>query len=151
LFARTFAVSQHPEPIVRLFRACDPREALEPTDKRYVLCDDVRGENLALIYERSLRRADPSRPEVKLFAGHRDVGKTSELLRLKQSLERPLSAHNTKRPFKVICSDAADHLDLNDLDFPDLLVFIAAEVQCKLRDAKNPRFQRDERLPAAGL
>ncbi len=76
--------------ITRLVRSCEPREALSPDDPRYVKCDDVRGENLVDFYERSLRRADPGRPVVKLFAGHRGVGKTSELLRLKSTLQKQL-------------------------------------------------------------
>jgi hypothetical protein len=83
--------------ITRLFRACEPAVAIAPDDPRYVNCDDVRGENVVRLIERSLRRADPGRPEVKLFAGHRGVGKTSELFRLKGELEK---AH--PRPFLVV-------------------------------------------------
>jgi hypothetical protein len=119
--------------ITRLFRACEPNEPLHPTDNRYVNCDDVRGQNLVELYVRSLRRAAPTRPEVKLFAGHRGVGKTSELNRLKALLETPPSQDNPHRPFRVIYMDASDKLDLNDLDLPDLLTFIAAEVLTQLR------------------
>ena len=58
-----------PDPITRLFRSCEPNEALLPSDTRYVNCDNVRGDNLVETYVRSLRRADPVKPEVKLFAG----------------------------------------------------------------------------------
>lgn len=123
--------------ITRLFRSCAPNEALQPDDVRYVNCDDVRGENLAKLYERALRRADPKTPEVKVFAGHRGVGKTSELYRLKRFLEEP---DDEQRPFLVIFSDVSQSLDLNDLDFPDLLVFQAAEIQRQLQEAKIPGF-----------
>jgi hypothetical protein len=126
--------------ITRLFRACEPNEALQPDDPRYVNCDDVRGENLVQIYVRSLRRADPAKPEVKLFAGHRGVGKTCELNRIKASLEEPQSTENPHRPFRVIYMDANEKLDLNDLDLPDLLTFIASEVVAQLREAKVPGF-----------
>jgi hypothetical protein len=126
--------------ITRLFRACEPNEALQPDDKRYVNCDDVRGENLVQTYVRSLRRADPAKPEVKLFAGHRGVGKTCELNRLKAFLEKPQSADDPHRPFHVIYMDATEKLDLNDLDLPDLLTFIAAEVLAQLRAANLPGF-----------
>jgi len=36
--------------------------------------------------------------------------------------------------------DVQDALDVNDLDFPDLIVYIAAEVQRQLKDAKLPGF-----------
>ena len=126
--------------ITRLFRACEPNEALQPDDKRYVNCDDVRGENLVQTYVRSLRRADPAKPEVKLFAGHRGVGKTCELNRIKASLERAQSADNPNCPFHVIYMDATEKLDLNDLDLPDLLTFIAAEVLAQLHAANLPGF-----------
>lgn len=124
--------------ITRLVRACAPNEPVGPDDPRYVNCDEVRGENLARLYERALRRADPARPEVRVFAGHRGVGKTSELLRLKRFLERP--ENHGQKAFLVLYSDVSRSLDLNDLDFPDLLVFLAAEVQRQLRDAEIPGF-----------
>lgn len=125
------------DPITRLFRSCAPDEPVPPDDPRYVNCDDVRGENLAKLYARALRRADPSHSEVKVFAGHRGVGKTSELLRLKNYLENPGEG---QRVFLVVLSDAGRALDLNDLDFPDLLVFLAAEIQRQLRAAEIPGF-----------
>lgn len=124
--------------ITRLFRSCAPNEPVGPDDPRYVNCDDVRGENLARLYARDLQRADPSSPEVKVFAGHNGVGKTSELLRLKRFLEEPEDPG--QKPFLVIFSDVSRSLDLNDLDFPDLLVFQAAEVQRQLRQAEIPGF-----------
>lgn len=121
-----------PDAITRLVRACDPTVALSPDDSRYVNCDEVRGENLAKRLERSLRRADPTQPQVKLFAGHRGVGKTSELLRLKKLLENS--------GFEVVYFDVMESLDPNDLDFPDLLTLAAAEVQKHLEAAEIPGF-----------
>jgi hypothetical protein len=135
------------DPLTRLYRACDPAESLEPDDPRYVDCDDVRGGSLVRLYERSLRRVDPLKWEVKVFSGHRGVGKTSELLRLKSMLEQP--AKPEIPPFHVIFADVSRTLDLNDLDFPDLLVFTAAEVQRQLKEAKIPGFSvTSERLRA---
>jgi hypothetical protein len=131
-------MTRDPDPITRLYRACEPNEALRPDDPRYVNCDDVRGENLAGLFERSLRTADPTRPKFKLFAGHRGVGKTSELLRLKQMLEQP--RQTSERPFLVIFFDVSESLDINDLDFPDLLICIAGQVQSQLQDARIPGF-----------
>jgi hypothetical protein len=128
-----------PDAITRLFRACDPSEPLLPTDTRYVNCDDVRGESLVDTYVRGLRRSDPLHPQVKLFTGHRGVGKSSELFRLKSLLEKPSSLKGV-RPFKVLYMDTSEKLDLNDLDLPDLLVFVAAEVQQQLRSAAIPGF-----------
>jgi hypothetical protein len=126
---------RHPDAITRLYRACEPNEALQPTDPRYVNCDAVRGENVVLLYERSLRRAEPEGREVKLFAGHRGVGKTSELLRLKANLERP--GHGSEE-FFVVYFDVDRSLDVNDLDFPDLLALTAAEMQRQIAAAAIP-------------
>ena len=136
-------MSNSSDAITRLVRACEPNEALHPDDKRYVNCDDVRGESLVDGYVRALRRADPTRPQVKLFAGHRGVGKSSELFRLKARLEEPLSVKNVHRPFNVIYMDTSERLDLNDLDLPDLLVFVAAGSRsCPSRSPSSPRTTR---------
>ncbi len=133
-------MTQSIDAITRLFRACEPNEPLRADDARYVNCDDVRGDNLVETYVRSLRRADPIRPEIKLFAGHRGVGKTCELNRIKAALEKPQSEDNPHRPFRVIYMDATEKLDLNDLDLPDLITFVAAEVVKQLREANVPGF-----------
>lgn len=127
-------------PIAKLFQACEPNESLSPVDARYVNFDSARGDSPAPSHARSLRRADPVKPETKLLAGHRGIGKTSELLRLKALLEEPATKENPYAPFKVIFFDVNDSLDVNDLDFPDLLVLIAGEVQKQLKEAAIPGF-----------
>jgi len=131
------------DPLTRFFRACAPNEALGPDDERYVNCDEVRGENLPRLFERSLRRSEPLQPEVKVFSGYRGVGKSSELLRLKQMLE---TSGRGQRAFQVVFVDVTQDLDLNDLDFPDLLVYLAGQVQQQLRQAKVPGFSASSKL-----
>lgn len=133
-----------PDPLTRFFRACDPKKPLSPGDKRYVSLDEVRGENLPRQLSHSLRLANSMEPEVKVFAGHRGVGKTSELLRLKGMLEE--SRGPKERPFHVVFTDVLETLDPNDLDFPDLLVFLAGEVQRQLQEAKIPGFTATSEL-----
>jgi hypothetical protein len=86
---------------------------------------------------RAFQRADPNRPEYKLFTGHRGVGKSTELLRVRQLLERPAPG---ERPFQVIYFDVVKHLDIADLEMADLLVLTAAEVQRQLKEANLPGF-----------
>ena len=38
--------------------------------------------------------------------------------------------------------DVSDSLDVNDLDFPDLLVYIAGELQKQLGDRQLPGFSK---------
>ena len=103
---------------------------MRPDDPRWVDFDDVRGEeNVVKAYARSLRRAKSEAWDIKLFSGHRGVGKTSELFRLQNMLEEP---DGDNRGFVVLYCDVTDELDLNDLDFPDLLIFIAAQLQSQL-------------------
>ncbi len=125
--------------ITRLYRVCEPVESLNPIDPRWVDFDDVRGdENVVELYARSLRRATPDRADFKLFTGHRGVGKTSELYRLKGMLEE--KSAGGKKGFLVVFSDVSDRLDVNDLDFPDLLVFVAAQLQQQLGKLQIPGF-----------
>jgi hypothetical protein len=129
-------------PIARLYRSFDPVQPLQPDDERYVNLDDVRAAGVK-VYARDLRRADPEQPDVKLFAGHQGVGKTSELYRLRELLQ--VDEEGLGR-FFVIYADAAKTLDLNDLDFPDLLVFLAAEIQKQLGEAKIPGLSKTSQL-----
>jgi hypothetical protein len=124
--------------ITRLYQVCEPLESLHPTDRRWVNFDDVRGdENVVQLYARSLRRASPAQADFKLFTGHRGVGKTSELFHLKELLEKPVG---DGKGFLVVFCDVSERLDVNDLDFPDLLVFVAAQLQQQLGALHLPGF-----------
>lgn len=125
-------------PITRFYQVCEPSEPVPPNDDRWVNFDAVRGEdNVVALYARSICRSNPNRPDFKLFAGHRGVGKTSELLRLKAILEKP---EGDRQGFIVVFCDVSDSLDVNDLDFPDLLVCIASELQKQLSTLTLPGF-----------
>ena len=125
-------------PITRLYQACEPLESLHPDDPRWVDFDAVRGEdNVVDSFARDIRRARADGANVKLFSGHRGVGKTSELFRLKALLEK---GGDGRPGFVVVYCDVSDKLDVNDLDFPDLLVFVAAQLQQELAKMKLPGF-----------
>jgi hypothetical protein len=124
------------DPITRLVRQCDPNEALSPTDARFVDFADARGEDVVRVIERQLRRAGET-PERLLFAGHLGIGKSSLLKRLQAQLE---TVTDSSGKFTVVWIDTTKQLDPNDLDFPDLLVLIAAETQRRLKEKKVPGF-----------
>lgn len=130
-----------PDLITLLSRAFEPTESLEPGDDRYVDLDDVRGENFVRGYARSLWNADPSRPDIRVFAGHRGVGKTCELKRLQRLLEQPCGPFAGKQPFFVIFIDVDPvAVDFNDIDWPDLLIHISSKVIKTLRERQVPGF-----------
>lgn len=121
--------------ITRLVQQCNPNEDLAPIDPRWVDFTEARGADIIARLARSIRRA--ARPDSFLFAGHRGIGKTSELRRLKANLEKQ---GEPTPPFHVIMVDAARQLDINDIEYPDLLALLAGTVQTDLRDAKIPNF-----------
>lgn len=131
--------SATPDAITRLHRACNPIEELQAEDPRYVDCDEARGEHLVREFARTLRRCAPEQPAIRYIAGHRGVGKTSELNRLKHALENP-PAEAEAAPMKVVMFDVSRTLDLNDLDFPDLLVFLAGQIIEQLGSDRLPGF-----------
>jgi hypothetical protein len=119
------------DPITRLVQQCDPNEALSPTDSRFVDFSAARGTPVLKTIERQLRRAG-DKPERLLFAGHLGIGKSSLLKRLQAKLE---DEDNSSGKFVVVWVDTTKQLDPNDLDFPDLLILLAAETQRKLKSA----------------
>ena len=76
--------------------------------------------------------------------GVRGSGKSTELWQLRHALQEPSS--NSQRYF-VVQVNADDHLDRNDVDFPDVLIAILREVssQCeeRLKLKLQPGYLRD--------
>jgi len=121
------------ESITLLYRAFNPSEALAPTDRRVVDCDGARHGGIAGQLAKEFQRADPQKPMHRLFTGHIGVGKSTELLRLKQILESAPAATR----LETIYFDINDHLDPNDLKLADLLVLVASRVQSHLSGRKD--------------
>ncbi|MBW4551731.1 MAG: tetratricopeptide repeat protein [Aphanocapsa sp. GSE-SYN-MK-11-07L] len=78
-------MTQPPDLVDRLSNTFDPSRPLPPSDQFYVDCHAVRGnDNILRELGRKIERSD--QPTCQLYTGHRGVGKTTELLRLKQAL-----------------------------------------------------------------
>lgn len=115
-----------PSNINDAYDAVDPASPLTQDDERYVDFQDVRSENDEITV--MLRRIDRTRSGNflhQLFTGHRGCGKTTELFRLKQKLEA--------KNFFVVYFDTEDALDISDLDYPDVLLAIAENLELQLR------------------
>ncbi|MGH8582273.1 MAG: hypothetical protein ACREWG_05695 [Gammaproteobacteria bacterium] len=125
------------DPLSLLYRACNPNEALQPSDDRTVNCDAARHGGIAPILAKDFQRADPLQPIHRLFTGHIGVGKSTELHRLKALLDQP--PHPQPR-FEVIYFDVNEFLDPNDLKLADLLVLIAGRVHEHLAGGSIPGF-----------
>lgn len=121
------------------YKACNPEHALQPGDPRYVDLAEARGaERLAETVMLRIRRAEAPDYHCQLVTGHRGSGKSTELLRLQQRLE--------KEKFFTILLDVTDHLDLGDIRYLDVLLVIARVLESRARElgvAVNPDILRN--------
>lgn len=134
--------------IERLYQKSDPAKPLEPHDLRYISCEGVRGNgDLIARVANAIRRSDD--PMHLLFTGHRGAGKSTELLRLQERLANPLLGED--RFFVVYFEADEEDIDVNDVDYPDLLLAMIRQVgkalrereQIELRPARLVRFFED--------
>ncbi len=109
-----------------VYRACNPNVPLESDDTRYVDLSEVRGtHNIVNDIAKRINFSDEGQFHQQLFTGHRGSGKTTELLRLKTELE--------KQNFFVIYLDAGEQLDLGNLNYLDVLLSMAKEIESQVR------------------
>lgn len=95
--------------IYNVFNPFDP-----PPKEAYVNCEEVRG-NLNVLRELGRKIVRSKNSTCQLYTGHRGVGKSTELLRLKEDLE----AQN----FFVVYFAANDEdIDLEDTEYADILL-----------------------------
>ena len=100
------------------YNAVDPAQPLFPHDPRYVDLTPVRGTDVVDSLFTNLTWSQ--RFLSQLITGHRGCGKSTELLRLRARLE--------EAGYVVLYFEADDDLDLNDLEYTDLLLTMARHV-----------------------
>ena len=111
--------------LAALTNAFDPFEPLPANDPRYVDCRAVRGdedviEGLGRLIERSQQST------CQLYTGHRGVGKSTELLRLQDYLQ--------KKNFLVVYFSAVDDaIDPEDTRYVDVLLACTRHIVEQLR------------------
>lgn len=97
----------------------DPVRPLPSGDPRYVDCASVRGdEDVVSLLFNAITWSD--RHVAQLLTGHRGCGKSTELLRLQSRL--------AGAGYVVLYFEADDDLNLDDLEYTDLLLCIARRV-----------------------
>jgi len=111
----------------RVYKAFDPAPLSAEETDLYVELDEVRG-SLGLVdrMAKSIRLSD--RPTCQLLAGHRGSGKSTELRRLEQELEK-----DGEGKFFVVLWDVSEDIDRGDVDFPDVLIAIVRQLAEELR------------------
>ena len=117
--------------ITGIYNAFEPSETAR--DEVYVDLEDVRGGwNIVREVGRRIERSQG--PTHQLYSGHRGVGKSTELLRLK--------AHLEEQGFLVVYF-AADQADLEpeDVSYADVLL------ACTRNLVKTVRLEKDSRNP----
>lgn len=127
-----------PATVDEAYNAVNPEKPLElgDLDPRYVDCSEARsGEDEAAIIARRIIRSRPPDYSKQLFTGHRGCGKSTELFRLKRMLE--------EQGFVVVYFDAEAELDISDLDYPDVLLTIAQQVEKNMREAAGIGLNRE--------
>ncbi|OQA19034.1 MAG: hypothetical protein BWY63_01849 [Chloroflexi bacterium ADurb.Bin360] len=100
------------------YNAADPIRPLLPNDPRYVNLTLARGKDVVESLFTGITWSE--RFLSQLITGHRGSGKSTELLRLRANLE--------EAGYVVLYFEADDDLDLNDLEYTDLLLAIARHV-----------------------
>ena len=100
--------------ITRVFNAFNPVEPLKPKNPAYVNCSKVRGnDNILREIGNNIIRSNKS--TCQLYTGHRGVGKSTELLRLKQYLQE-------NNCFVVYFGATDGDIDELDVQYTDILL-----------------------------
>ncbi|HEY9727415.1 MAG TPA: ATP-binding protein [Chroococcales cyanobacterium] len=117
--------------ITDIYNAFDPFRPLEPGDPVYVDCQQVRGdENVFRELGKKIIRSH--QPTCQLYTGHRGVGKSTELKRLKAFLEE-------KGCFVVYFAADQEDIDPEDAQYTDILLACTRHILEELKNQASPK------------
>jgi hypothetical protein len=112
----------------KFYQACNPSKTLNlgnlEDQQYYIDFSSVRGGEIIQELERSITLFAPDEATCQLFTGHIGCGKSTELLRLKDKLER--------QSFHVVYFESSHDLDLADVDISDILLSVAHQISSSL-------------------
>ncbi|MDE5115297.1 MAG: ATP-binding protein [Trichodesmium sp. St15_bin1_1] len=118
--------------LIKFYKACNPSKTLivgNPEDQQYYIdFASVRGSDIIRELERTITLLSGNRPTCQLFTGHIGCGKSTELFRLKDKLE--------KGGYHVVYFESSEDLDMGDVDVSDILLAIARKVSESMEQAK---------------
>jgi AAA ATPase domain len=125
----------------KFYQATDPGKALaiaNPEDQQYYIdFSSVRGGPIIEKLKKKITYLSPDDPTCVLFTGHIGCGKSTELLRLQDELE--------KEEFHVIYFASSEDLEMTDVDICDILLAISRHVSESLAHIKleEPKTLKD--------
>lgn len=125
------AVKMTPDELLtEIYSAFEP--FLPPPPGTYVDCEEVRG-RWNVVRELGNQITRSKEPTCQLYTGHRGVGKTTELLRLKSHLE--------EKHYSVVYFAANDDVELQDAEYADILLACTKNLVQAIRiEENNPLF-----------
>lgn len=116
--------------IRKVYNQFAPFYPLPANDPAYVNCSEVRGDdNIFREIGKSIILAD--RATCQLYTGHRGVGKSTELLRLEEYLEK-------NNCFVVYFSATEGDIDEIDVQYTDIVLACTGNILRKLKDFASP-------------
>ncbi|MBO3460794.1 ATP-binding protein [Aetokthonos hydrillicola Thurmond2011] len=114
----------------RLYNVFDPFRPLPAGDPAYVNCNDVRGDGDILVgIGKEILLSD--RVTCQLYAGHRGAGKSTELLRLQDYLDK-------QECFVVYFAADEEDIEPEDAQYTDVLLACTRRLLEALKDNANP-------------
>lgn len=118
----------------KFFQSTNPGKTLfagnfEDDQKYYIDFSSVRGGQIIEELRDNITLWSPDSPTCQLFTGHIGCGKSTELLRLKQELER--------EGFQVVYFESSQDLEMADVDISDIMLAIARRVSENLETIKS--------------
>ncbi|HAC63792.1 MAG TPA: pilus assembly protein PilB [Cyanothece sp. UBA12306] len=115
-----------------IYNAFNPFEPLKPGDSAYVNCSAVRGnENIFNEIGKKIVRSRREAKTCQLYTGHRGVGKSTELLRLKKYLE-------DNSCFVVYFGATEGDIDELDAQYTDIILACTRHILQALEKCANP-------------
>ena len=119
-----------PDVLADLYNMFDPFEPLPAGDDRYVECQSVRGdEDIRIDLGNKILRSRPT--TCQLYSGHRGGGKSTELRRLTEHLE--------KQGFFVVYFEADEEdVEPEDTQYSDILLACTRRILEKLKGQADP-------------